>query len=140
MPTLEAKLRTAALADSALTALLGTSPFRWYDTQLDETVNVFPAVVVQLISAPDMYALNRRMPGYFSRMQFTIWGTSGENARAVETELVCFLNQFNAVGVAGLQQYPNTVLNRRTSMYVQTQPAKWQRIVDVSIFNNENAN
>lgn len=140
MTTLEAKLRTAAAADTALTALLGTTPFRWYDTQLNETVNVFPAVVVQLISSSDAYAFNRRLPGGFSRVQFTIWASSGENARSVEAELVCFLNQFNAIGVSNLPQYPNTVLNRRSGLYVETAPPMYQRIVDVSIFDNENVN
>lgn len=135
--TLEAKLRTAASAWADLVALLGSSPFRWFDTQLDQKVNVFPAIVVLMVSSADTYAFNRRLPGGFSRVQFTIWADSGQDARAVETELVCFLNRFNAVGVSGLEQYPNTVLNRRGSLYPNTDGPKYQRIVDVSVFDNE---
>lgn len=135
--TLEAKLRTAAIAWADLVALLGSAPFRWFDTQLDQKVNLFPAIVVLLVSSADTYALNRRLPGGFSRVQFTIWANSGQDARAVETELVCFLNQFNALGVPGLQQYPNNVLNRRGSLFPQTDGPKFQRILDVSIFDNE---
>lgn len=135
--TLEAKLRTAAAAWPDLAALLGSSPFRWWDTQLNQAVNVFPAIVVLLVSSSDTYALNRRLPGGFSRVQFTIWADSGQDARAVEAELVCFLNQFNAIGVQGLQQYPNSVLNRRGSLYPRTEGPKYQRVLDVSIFDNE---
>lgn len=138
--TLEAKLRAAASADTDLAALLGTSPFRWFDTQLDLASKVFPAVVVQLVSSSDVYAFNRRLPGGFNRVQFTIWGDSGQQARQVEGELVCFLNQFNAIGIPNLQLYPNLVLNRRSALYVDTSPPKYQRIVDVSIFDNENVN
>lgn len=139
MPTLEAKLRIAASSWPDLVLLLGATPFRWFDTQLDPSSRTFPAVVVLLVSSSDDYVFNRRMPGGFSRVQFTIWGDSGESARTVETELVCFLNQFNAIGIPGLQQYPNTVLNRRGAFFPDPQPGKFQRIVDVSIFDNEKA-
>lgn len=141
MTSLEVKLRTAAEAWPALTALLGTSPFRWFDVQLDQKQGkTLPAVVVLGVSNPRTYAFNARMVTNYSRMQFTIWGNTGEEARAVESELANFLDGFNAIGIAGLSQYPNIIVGSRGGMFPQTQAGRYLRIVDAMIFNNELVN
>ena len=136
MSTLEVKLRTVAAADSALTALLGTSPFRWYDTQLDQG-SAMPAVVVLRVTYPRNYALNARMTTGQARMQFTIWGATGEQARSVEAALLTFLDGFDAIGKANLSQYPNRVVMSRAGLYAQTQPARYLVIDDVMVWNDE---
>ena len=136
MPALEEKLRTKAAAYADLAALLGSSPFRWYDTQLTQGTQ-FPAVVVTLVASSDTYVSNGRMPTGFSRMQFTIWANDPVTARQVDDALTCFLNQANLVGINGLSIYSNQVVLTRAGMYPNTQPPKYWRTIDASIFDNE---
>lgn len=138
MPTLKAKLFSAASATVALQALLGTSPFRWYDEQLPQST-AFPAVVVHEVDAPPDYSITGRMSTYWARIQFTIYGTGNdsENASAVASALADFLATFNAIGVSGLPVYPNRILNNRDAGLAQTQPMTYQRIIDVQVMNDE---
>ena len=134
--SLEVKLRTAAAAFSALTALLGTSPFRWYDTQLLQG-SAFPAIVVVLIDDAKTYYLGGRMNTSFSRVQFTIWDTDAERGRSVEAALYDFFDVFNACAAPSGRAKPNYVVGARGGMYPQTQPPQFQRIIDAKIFNND---
>jgi hypothetical protein len=136
MATLEAKLFAAASAYAPLTALLGTSPFRWYVTQLTQG-SAMPAVVVFQVSDPAAYAFTGKLPTSAKRMQFTIWGDSAEKAQAVEAALVAFLGSFSAYGIPGLVSYANYVVNVRAGMYTQTQPARFLRTVDAMVQNND---
>lgn len=139
MPTsLEARLRTAAAAFPGLTALLGSSPFRWYDTQLAQD-SAFPAITVLLVSDVLMYSLQGILQTSWSRVQFTIWDIDPESARNVEAELMLFLAQFNGDGVMISFSPPvckNFILTRRSGFYAQTQPPNYWRTVDAKIFNN----
>jgi len=134
--TLEVKLRTTASAFAPLIALLGTSPFRWYDTQLVQG-SVFPAIVALLVSDPKSYYLGGRMNTSFARVQFTIWDTDAERGRSVEAALYDFLDVFNASGAPADRAKPNYVVGARGGMYPQTQPPQFQRIIDAKIFNND---
>lgn len=136
--TLKAKLFAAASDSPALQALLGTDPFRWYDTQLPQQA-AFPAVVANQVSAPRDYALGGRMSTYWARIQLTVYGTGNdsENASAVVAAITGFLQTFNAIGVPNLPAYPNRVLNDRDGGIAQTQPLTYQRFLDVSILNDE---
>lgn len=135
MASLEAMLRTQALAFPGLTALLGTNPFRWYDTQLRQGT-AFPAVTVQLVSGNETYAFNGRLATGWSRMQFTIWDSDPERARNVEAQLTAFLDVFNGTGIQGLSEYPNSIVMRRQTLFSETQPPLFQRINDAQIFSN----
>ena len=84
-----------------------------------------------------MYVMDRRMPGSFSRVQFTIWDTDPQRVRQVDQAVTCFLNTFNALGLPGLVQYPNYVMNRVARLYPTPEPPRYQRILDVKIFDNE---
>lgn len=139
MATLKAKLFAAASASTALQALLGTSPFRWYDTQLPQAAS-FPAVVANQISAPRDYVLGGRMSTYRARMQLTVYGTGNdsENASAVVAAITGFIQTFNAIGVPNLPVYPNRVLGDKDGGIAQTQPLTYQRFLDVEIWNDEN--
>jgi hypothetical protein len=133
-------LQTAALAYPALTALLGTSPFRWWDTQLPQS-STFPAVVVQMVSNPATYTFGGRLPTSFARMQFTIWGgysaAGSQAADQVRSALYAFLDQFNAEGIPGLLQYPCLVVNDRRGGFTQGDTLLYQRLLDVQIFSND---
>lgn len=138
--SLEVKLRTAALATPALTALLGTSPFRWYDMQLDQN-STLPAVTIQAISIVNQYSLSVRLVNALCRVQFTIYDTDPERARAVEMAIVVFIDTFNAMNTSSaVSRQANWVVNRRQgspSQNAQTQPLTFVRSLDAMIWNNE---
>lgn len=137
--SIETKLRTAAAATPALTAYLGTSPFRWYDMQQSQG-SALPSVVVLLVSAVDTYSTTARLATSLNRVQFTIWDTDPEEARAIEQALIAFLETFNAFSpVPGAAIQPNRVVMRRQSGQPQTEPLIFWRLVDAMIYNNENS-
>jgi len=133
--SLEVKLRTQALAFPKLSALLGTTPFRWYDSQLVQG-SAYPAIVVQLISSPMNYCNTGRLPTSWARYQFTVWDTDSERARTTESALFDFFDVFNAVGHSGLPDYPVTVVNDRQNIYPDPEPIRFTRSVDAMIFSN----
>lgn len=135
MATLESKLFTAAQAYAPLTALIGTNPTNWWDTQLDQQ-SAYPAVVVFQVSNPKIRGFQGTSPTSWKRMQFTIWGASGAQARAVEQVMYGFLAQFNAYGISGLVANACEVLDVRGGLYAETQPPKYLRIMDAMIFDN----
>lgn len=137
MASLEDRIRTAAAADPALAVLLGTSPFRWYDTQLSQGTD-FPAVVMQQVSGQDTYVFSGRMPTGFSRYQFVIWDTNPSRGRDVDVAVTAFFTTFNGPQLPGVAQcwYGSQIINRRSTLFAKPEPAKYQRILDVSIFSN----
>lgn len=140
MPSLESRIRTAAAATPFLAALLGTSPFRFYDTRLNQGT-AFPAVVMQLVSSNDQYVWSGRMPTGYSRYQFAIWDTDADRGRQVDAAITAFFTTFNGPGTqAGACWYGSQILNRRSTMFPNPEPPLFQRILDVSIFSNDQAN
>jgi hypothetical protein len=139
MATLQAKLQTGIFGYSPLASLLGLrgdgNP-AVYEAQLAQG-STFPAIVVLQVSNPKVYSTARRLETSWYRMQFTIWATSGESSRAVLAALAAFLDQFDAIGIPGLSQYPCFIQNTREAMYVQTQPPQYQQVCDAMIFNND---
>lgn len=138
---LQDKLLAAALLDPNLPGLLGSTPFRWYFGQLTQG-SAYPAVVTQEISRVPryMYAGRATRPVQ-CRIQFTIWGGQFDAGRkaalSVEAALRTFLDQFNAIGIGGLVQYPNYVSGARDGFYTQTDPLTFQRLVDAMMWDNE---
>ncbi len=135
--SLKSAIRTAALAYPGLTALLGTSPFPWWDTRKPQGSPI-PCVTVQIISGGPTYTVAGRLPTGWSRVQFTIWGSGSDssNALAVETQLLAFFDQLNLIGISDLAQYPANVKLQLDAMDPQTVPPTFQRIVDAEIFSN----
>jgi len=120
--------------------LLGTNPFRWYDTQLAQG-SAFPAVVAQIISSSKTYNVAGRMTNGNSRVQFTIWSTntgSGMTARAnVESALATFLDGLNLIGIPGLLQYPNYIVGARDGWVALPQPGNPLKLIDAMVFSND---
>ena len=140
--SLKAKLFAAALLNPSLVYLIGGgSPLllNWYDQQLPQYAT-FPAVVVQQISDPQMYATSGRIPTSWARMQFTVYGTGtdSQNANAIVAALTSFLDTFNGDGVTGRSQSPNYVVGDRDMGVAQTQPLTYMRVLDTRIFWNPN--
>jgi hypothetical protein len=137
--TLKAKLFAQASAFAELQALLGTNPFRWYDVQLSQTAT-FPAVVANQISAARQYVAGGRLSTYFARIQLTVYGAGNDsqNAAAVVAALEDFLAVFNASAVTA-PAYSNQIVSDRDFGIAQTQPLTYMRILDVMVFNDENA-
>ena len=139
MASLKANLRTAASEYAGLTALLGTSPFRWIDGPRKPQGLVIPAIVVTIVSGSPTYVVTGRLHTGWSRVSFLIWGdTQGSSvALAVEAQLLEFLDQANIIGISGLAQYPNNVVMQRDAIAPQLDPPVYQRIVDAMIFSND---
>jgi hypothetical protein len=138
---LKVKLRTGALAFTGLTALLGgttSNLFRWYDTQLVAGQNGggWPAVVVRVISDPQAYVFTSQLATSFARVEFTIWSTDPIVNEDVYAQLNLFLNQFNAIGIPGLVQYPCQIVNARDGLLPNEQPPQFLKTVDAKIFSN----
>jgi hypothetical protein len=136
------RIRTAAIATPALTAILGTNPFRWYDPQLAQG-SVFPAIAAQVVSDPSSYVYTGQLPTSWSRYQFTLSATNTSDAStgipalvALESAFMTFLNSLNLIGVPNLLQYPNLVVAARDGFRPAPQPGIKQRILDVMIFAN----
>jgi hypothetical protein len=138
--SLKTKLLTQAAANAGLIALLGSSPFRWYDNQFLQGSG-YPAVVVQIISNPNMHVATGRLPTSWTRVQFTIWGgPSDAGTQACETviaALKAFLLTFNGTGIAGLVAYPNEIVNIRDAFCPQPDPGIFQKQMDAMIYSNE---
>lgn len=136
--SLEAQIRTAALAFPGLTAFLGgTDPnaFRWFDTQLLQGT-AFPAVVVSIISDPQDYVFERRLVTSWQRVQFDIWSYDPEQGYQIQEEIAAFLDQFNGYGTPNLVQYANQIVNVRKVLWPEPGPPQYQRIIDVKMFFN----
>lgn len=134
---LETKLLSQASAYAPLTALLGTSPFRWYSTQLQQTAG-FPAVVVLEVSNPSSYNITERTTRSWARIQFTVWGTGRTEVIGVVNALTSFLDQFNGCGITGLKGNPTIIIAQRAGLFPQSQPPKYTEIVEAMIFNDTN--
>jgi hypothetical protein len=131
------KLFAAASANAGLHALLGASPFRWYNLQLTEG-SAYPAIVVQKVSGvPQFYNIGGRGPTTVYRIQFTIWeGPVPDDTNAVLQALRVFLDTFSAV--ENPAQYPNQIMNEMDGFYADTQPGIFQTLVDAFIYNADN--
>lgn len=138
MSDLKTKIRTAASANVGLSAALGTSPFRWFDERKPQNAGL-PCVVVTIVGKSPTYVITGRLRTGWSRVSFVIWGSTpgSSNAYAVENALLTFLDQLNLIGISGLQQYPCNVVMQRDSLYTQSEPPIYQRIVDAQIFSND---
>lgn len=133
-------LRTAAAAYPALSALLGTNPFRFYDTQLVQG-SAYPAIVTYQVSDVKDYSVTARLVTGWTRVQFTIWGGQADPGQAAAEQvlqaLLPFLDQFNGTGIPNQIIYPNNVVNVRRGLFAETDPPIFQRLVDVKIFYND---
>ena len=102
MTSLKAKIFASASANAGLQALLGTSPFRLYDVQLDQgQAGYYPCVTMMIISNPRAYAHGAgRFATSWARVQFTVFGTGNDsqNASAVVEALLSWLDSFNRPG------------------------------------------
>ena len=140
--TLKARIFAAASQDAGLQALLGTSPFRLYDTQLDEgalKASGGACAVVMIVSNPRDYTVLGRTAKSLVRVQIAVFGTGNdsENASAVVTAFENFFATFDAIDIPNLPAYPNLIVGDRDAGIAQTDPLTYQRIVDVLIFNKE---
>lgn len=136
-------LRTAALANTALAALIGS---QWFDTQLPQTVTLplpgsLGAIVAQQITGPRLYSLNARIAKYWARYQFTVWGgqfSQGAELRdSIVAALASFLDQTSFDGIAGRTQNPNYIVGDRDALFPQTDGPIYQRIIDAMLMVNE---
>lgn len=139
--SIQDRLYTDAGNYSALTALLGTNPFRWFEPPVRQGT-VLPALTVQKISGSSLYGVSRRIAQGYSRYQFTIWGgqyAAGVAARdSIATALLAFMDQWSGgTGITGLGQYPNRNVLDRESVYQWTDTPIYQRILDFLLFTDE---
>ena len=138
--TLEAKLQTALQAYTPVTSLLAVrsdGKAAIFDMQ-EYQGTAFPAMTIVVVSALDQYSTTAVLITARYRVQFTIWATDAQTARAVEQTLRTFLTTFNAYNSGDTSPIQrNQVVNRRQGGQAQTQPVTFWRIVDAMIWNNE---
>ena len=143
--TAETKLRTLAAANSSLTALFGTSPFRWYDVNLPQN-QALPNVVVQRISTARIQAQDTLLGvGQFAkiRFQFTCRGQGSnqptfEAARAIGAAVIQFLGTVNLTsGANSLPPRPAYVLGERVGLDYNANPPVPLYLVDAAVWNQE---
>ncbi len=129
------KLRQAAIYFTPLTGVLGTNPFKWYNTQLYEG-SAYPAIPAQQVSSVPVYSISGRNPLARARVQFTIWeGQRPDDTNSVLEALREFLDSFSAVG--NPTQFANQIINERDGLYPGTQPGIFQTMVDAYIYNSD---
>ena len=132
-------LKSAMFANAStyapLIALLGVSPFRWYDTRLEQG-SPLPAVTVQTISEPSMNAVTGPLPTRWARVQFSIYGGGNDSTEAVTVAeaLKTWAAQLDLTGQTGLLTYPALVVGDRDGGIPRTNPMTYMRIVDLRIF------
>lgn len=143
--TCEAKLRTLAAANTSLQALLGTSPFRWFDTSLPQDIGVYPSVVVARVSTVFDSRMDTGISKYtWPRFQLDIRHTDPEQARACASAIIDFLNTVDLAVTSGAimppaKQAPCFILNQRTALDYELQPPVNVQTLDVRVMNFEEA-
>lgn len=138
--TIEVKLRTAAAANVALQGFLGVSPFRWFDTQLDENNTTFPQVTAQRISTVPYNSMVDPIGNVSrNRMQIRVYSNGaggGETSRAVAEAVKQFMRTFSATTGT---QYANALLSQQSSIEKpEAQPPYFVQLMDFNVFNQEN--
>lgn len=138
--TLEVKLRTAAAADAALQALLGTTPFRWFDTQLPQKEKVFPQVTAQRISTVPFNSFVDPIGNVSrNRVQIRVYANDaagGDTSRDAADVIKQFMRTFSATTGT---QYANALLNQQSAIeQPEAQPPYFVQVMDFNIFNQEN--
>lgn len=138
--TLEVKIVNGVLAFSPLASLLATAsdgqPAIFEQQEYQGTA--FPAMTYVLVSTVPNYGASFRAHQVRSRVQFTIWDTDPERARSVESQLMAFLDQFNAWNSGDSNPIQrNQVVMRRQGGNPETQPMTFWRMLDAYIWNNE---
>jgi len=138
MPTtIEQKIITAASANAGLQNLLGTNPFRMYDTQ-EVVGSPFPTTTLMTVSDTKSYTAEGRNNLARYRVQFTIWGgqfaAGAAQAAAVRDALMAFLDGFSAVRNG---QVATQVVLERRGLFPLTDGPTWQRILDAMIYSDD---
>lgn len=142
--TCEAKLRTLANADATLQGIFGTSPFRWFDSQLPQGQNYPSAVVLRVSTAfsstQDGGIIKITQP----RLQIDIRHPDPEQARAAASAVIDFLNTLDLAVSGGAvtpaaKQAPCFVLNQRASLDFELAPAMPVQMIDLRVYNFEEA-
>ena len=142
MPTAEVKLRTLALANPTLSALVGP---RWFDVNLPQA-QTLPNVVVQRISTARLQAQDTQLGlGQLAkiRFQFTCRGEGTnqptfEAARAVGAAVIQFLGTVNLTSGSNSQPpKPAYVLGERVGMDYNANPPVPLYVVDAFLWNLE---
>lgn len=151
--TPEAKLRTLAAASSALQAYFGTTPFRWFDTQLPQgQISSGACVVVKRVSTVRTYQQTGLQDLSQPRFQIDVLAPNTVNAeadpesgRAAAAAVITFLGTINLASTDQFgsptitpPNFPNFVLNQRDGMYFQLQPPCFVQSIDIRVFNLEN--
>lgn len=138
--TAEAKLRTLAAANGTLQGFLGTSPFRWWDTQRVQGQS-FPDVTMWRVSTAIDYRMTT--PGNNinnPRFQLDVRDPDFEHGRAVTAAVVTFLNTLNLAVAGGTvtgKQAPCFVLNIRQGLDYNLTPIVPVFHIDIRLFNLE---
>lgn len=137
--SIEAKLFAAASADPTLQGLLGSNPFRWFNTQLAKGTEqpFFPpplSVTIMVISDVPLYANVVRNMNSKARVQFTLWeGPQPDTSDTLLNAIRNFLDNLCFTSGTTFTQ----IINVRRGYIAQTQTGVFQKIVDAYIWNDD---
>lgn len=143
--SVETQIRSALLASTALSALIGN---RLYAVTIDQGT-AFPCAAMQRISTQRIYSHDqlanpRWGKNGWARFQFTIFGdgaSGAEQARTVAEALINALKTFNQGADPACPEVltgaPNFVVNQWESVQPNTTPPKFMQFVDAKIFIRE---
>jgi len=144
--TPEVKLRTLAAADAALSAYLGASPFRWFDTQIPQRLIGSGACVrVRRLDTAQLQEVAGINPLDSVSFQADVLDTDPQRARDVAEAIADFL------GTADLStdllfdsppgqpaHFPCFVVNQRAGVIPQTSPQVYIESIQFTVWNKEN--
>lgn len=136
--TAEVKLRSLASVDATMQTRFGTSPFRWFDIQLDQERIANTCVRVRRISTLRFYVQAGIQPLSQPLFQFDVMDLNPETARAALKDIIAFLltvdlssnAQFGSP-VTTPKHFPSFVLNTRAGMEPVPDPPIYTESADV---------
>lgn len=87
MPTITTAVKTLIASCAGVTAIIGSSPLRYYPIRLPQPPIVYPSITYQEIDATGVYAHSGYSGIQTPRVQLTIWAQTFASSDALRTAL-----------------------------------------------------
>lgn len=154
MATAEVKLYELAAANPTLQGIFGTSPFRWYDTQIPQGIITpgstaaawaqKPALRILRVSTIFAYEMAGLNPLNQPRFQIDILHPLAETARAAAAAVRDWLGTVDLAGTYQFgsptttpPQFPCFVVSQRGGLAYEFEPPVYVQTLDFRVFNLE---
>ncbi len=140
----EVRLRTQAAANAALQADLGTTPFRWFNTQLDQKSlqpNQTCVRLTRVSTTRDSNLGGQSAVGNLSllRFQIDVLDFDSETARLVANDVIEFMKSVSLCQASGAAtQNPCFFVSQSQGMFTPPNPTPWYVRLEYKLFSYEN--